>query len=76
MTTREDRLEAAVMVVVCTPHILHYLMNNDPKALEQCYKALHKPCEECGQGVSGEKASEHKSSCSLWVSDEPLHDTY
>jgi hypothetical protein len=59
----------ALQVIVQTPHIVDYLLQNDPKALEQARRALG-ICIHCGQGPLGEAGYEHKSYCRLWVNDE------
>jgi hypothetical protein len=63
----------ALKVLATTPHIVQYLEQTDPKALTQARQALGL-CAICGQGEPSTHGSEHKSSCPLWVSDEPLHD--
>jgi hypothetical protein len=67
----QDKVRAALTVMVTTPHIVNYLTWHDPKALEQARAALDlRTCMECGQGEAYATTYEHKSSCSWWKNDE------
>jgi hypothetical protein len=65
----QDKVRAALTVMVTTPHIVNYLTWHDPKALEQARAALQ-TCGECGQGPADTPAYEHKSTCQWWRNDE------